>query len=325
MEPNLMENKVTVIKPRSRFVTFLVFLCLLLIILVGLFTAYLWFNFRSLERHVFHLRNQAMAQQRINEVTQTSLQNLTQPQEKRARALSEAEYLVKLASLNLDFEGNIPLVINLLNMADQQLAALNDPSLIHVRQTLANNISSLEAAPKLDVAGLILKINAISQQIPNLPVVPTELTKPATDLTSSSSSATAPSVWKRSVDAVGRALTNVVVVRHLDQPVEPLLPPQQQAYLILNIQLKLSQAQWAVLHQQPEIYQQNLQQASAWVKQYFLQKEAITQSVLQQLAELQTIQVKPVLPSISDSLHAIESALNAPTVKNNIPAASSVS
>lgn len=323
MENNPTEKKEVTLKTRSRFINFLVFACFLLIILLGLFAAYLWFNIRSLERHVFHLRNQSISQQRIIESTQTTLQNLTQPQEKRARALSEAEYLVKLASLNLDFEGNIPLVINLLNTADQQLAALNDPTLLRVRQTLTNNISSLEAVPKLDVAGLILKINAISQQIPQLPIVPTQLTKPISDQ-SASTVATQNSSWKRSIDAVGRALTNVVVVRHLDQPVQPLLPPQQQAYLILNIQLKLSQAQWAVLHQQPEIYQQSLQQANVWIKQYFLQKESITQSVMQQIADLQTVQVKPTLPSISDSLNAIAAALNAPaTTKNTLPAVSS--
>jgi len=313
------ETKPTVIREHSRFTTFILMLCFLGIILVALFAVYLWFNARSLERHVWHLRNQAAQQQHLLDATQVTLQNLTQPEVKRMRALVEAEYLVKLANLNLEFERSTPLVINLLKTADQQLAVLGDPTLIHVRQALTNDISALEAAPKLDISGLILKINAISQQIPQLPVLPSKTKSiPA----NAAAAPIEPSAWKRSLNAVGHALSNVVVVRHLDQPIEPLLPPQEQVYLILNIQLQLSQAQWAVLHQQPEIYQQSLQQADSWIKQYFLQKETITQSVLQQLAELQNTNVKPVLPNISNSLNAIQAALSMPA---KLPASPSVS
>jgi uroporphyrin-3 C-methyltransferase len=322
---NLPESKSTTVVKTSRLATFLAVLGILGVVLLALALIYLWLTTLTLERRVFHLRSHVQQHQQILTNVQSAIQTLSQPQEKRTRALTEADYLVRLADLSLDFENNIPLTINLLKMADEQLGALNDPTLTRVRQTLTEDITTLQAVPKVDLSGLILKINAISDQIPQLPIIPTELSKPAAETALTSPQTTQPtSVWVRGLDAVGRAFKNVVVVRHLEQPVEPLLPPQQRAYLVLNIQSKLSQAEWAVLHQQPEIYQQSLRQVIAWVQQYFTQNATITQSVLQELTELQKANVKPVKPTISNSLNAIQNALNLPAPKPAIPNASTL-
>lgn len=321
-----METTENVVKPRSRFTSFLISFTFILAVLLTLAAIYFWFASQSLTRHVQHLRTQTTQQQRTLTSVQATLQDLTQPQAKRARALNEAEYLVNLANLNLDFEGNVSLVINLLKTADQQLAALNDPTLMRVRQALAYDITQLEAAPKLDLPGLILKINAISQQIPQLPVMPNELSKPTTTTTSPDTTTAELPAWRKAMSAVGQALTNVVVVRRLNQPIAPLLSPEQRIFSVLNIQLELGQAKWAALHQQPEIYKESLQQAINWTKQYFLQKDSITQSVLQQLTELQKINIKPVLPSIASSLNAIQEALNTSVIKNStVPVTSPIS
>src|SRR5262245_28067886 len=118
-----MENKETLPQHSTRsFSTFLLFFCFFLIVLLILAAIYFWFDTRSLERHVFRMRAQVAQHQHILDNTQTTLQELTQPQVKKTRALNEAQYLVELANLNLSFEGNVALAINLLKTADQQLA-----------------------------------------------------------------------------------------------------------------------------------------------------------------------------------------------------------
>jgi uroporphyrin-3 C-methyltransferase len=306
----------------SRFPTFLLTLCLIGIFFVALGGGYLFLRINTLHQRISHLDKEVFQQDQDIATTQSAVQSLTQPQEKRARALSEAEYLVKLAGLDLDFEGNIPLAIHLLKTADQQLADLNDPTLNNVRQALLEDITSLEGAPTLDLSGLILKINAISQEVNQLPLIAQTIKPTAKTPATSTESVAQQAMWRRGLDSVGSAFKDMVIVRRIDRPVEPLLLPEQRTYLLLNIQLKLSQAQWAVLHQQPEIYRQNLQQARVWIQQYFVQNSSMTQNVIDGLNDLEKINVKPTLPDLTRSLKQIEDFFNPPTVKTTTTPAS---
>lgn len=294
----------------SFFAIFLVTICFLILTLVVAGVIYGGISFRN---QIFRLREHQAHQQHQIAAMQSALESLTLPAEKRSRVLAQAEYLTRLANFSLSFERNVPVVVNLLKTADQQLSSLADPTLTSVRQSLANDIEALQAVPKVDLAGLIMRINAISQQINQLPIIPSQLKKPI--MPAITTPPPPESFWKRGLEATGRALKNVVVVRHLEQPVEPLLPPELQTYLILNIQLKLSQAQWAALHQQPEIYQQSLQQAILWIRQYFVQNDNLTQNVLENLAELQKVNIKPPVPDISNSLNLLRHELEKAALK----------
>lgn len=296
-------------KKCGRFALFLAFLSILGVIAVVVLLFFLRQELRQLQAQAQQLQQNVTQNQQALATVQSSVQTLAEPQAKTARALSEAEYLVQLANYNLRFQGDAAVAVNLLKTADQQLSMIEDPSITPIRQTLVNTILALQSAPQLDLAGLILQINAIRQQVMQLPVVPDQLAKPATTLPEAAPAQPEPT-WRRGLDSIGHALKEVVVVRHVDQRATPLLPPQQQGYLIQNIQLQLSQAQWALLHQQPQIYQQSLQQASAWVQQYFVSSAAATQSVLAALAQLQKIDSKPALPDLSETLQQIRAQLS---------------
>lgn len=275
---------------------------------------YLWLNQQSLLRRSLHLHSTIIRQQQQIMNLQAGLQNLAQPQEKRLRALNEAQYLAQLANINLTFQGNMGVATELLKLAEQQIASANDPTLMAVRQALTGDITSLQSAPKVDIAGIIIKLDSLSQQLPNLPIVPTIHPSPRQPSTMTENKIVP--AWQRGLEAMGHALTNVVVVRRLDQPVQPLLPPEKQTYLVMNMQLKLSQAQWAVIHQQVNVYQQNLQQVIHWIKQYFQQNAEITQNVLAQLTELQQTNIKSNGPALTRSLNAIQTALNNASIKS---------
>lgn len=284
----------------------LLILSLLLSIGVG---AALAIFYNNLNNRVYRMHHRVQLTQQFVTKLQTEIQNLSQPQAQKARVLSEADYLITLANLNLHAEANIPFVIQLLKAADQQIARIKDPSLISLRQAITNDVTALQAVPEVDIAGIIFKINALSNQIPNLPLIPSKIDTTALP-TSSAQNNVSTSWWRRGVDATMHALSSVVVIRHAP-PKTPFLPPSQQAYLILNIQLKLSEAEWAALHKQPAIYHQSLQQAKDWISKYFVEKESATESVLQGISDLQNISVKPNLPDISNSMNALQKALNA--------------
>lgn len=73
---------------------------------------------------------------------------------------------------------------------------------------------------------------------------------------------------------------NIVRIRHHDQAVEPLLPPEQEVYLRQNIQLALVQAQLGLLQNQQQTYQSNLERIDAWVRQYCQTEDQVVQTWL---------------------------------------------
>lgn len=222
--------------------------------------------------------------------------------------IREIEYLVRLSIYNLTFVNDTTTAKTLLEMANERAQSLNNPALMNLRQVLANDIATLNAVPKIDIAGLMIRINALISQIPELPLIPTHLNINNQPKSVPENTQNQP-LWKRFSNHVTQSLKEMVVIRHHEQPVEPLLSPTQQAYLVQSIQSQLSQAQWAILHQNSQIYQHSLRQASDWIRRYFIQNQASTVSMLSALADLQAVPIKPPVPDLSNALKAAEDAL----------------
>lgn len=236
-------------------------------------------------------------------------------------AFREAEYLTTMAYYSLIFETNTDVAINLLETADSRLRQVNDPSLIDVRKALANNIIALKMTTRIDVPGLVLRINALSDQIllltqKNVPVV---IPKPANVKIK-----TIPD-WKQRVMDTLEELKGLVSVRRLHQPIKPLLTSDQQFYLLENIRLQLSQAQWAVLHRDQSLYLQGLQRAQQLIQQYFANSNEALK--LQQLiGELKNVTLRPPLPDLTQTILLIQNAqrnLETKSATGNVPSATS--
>src|SRR5690606_32604161 len=74
------------------------------------------------------------------------------------------------------------------------------------------------------------------------------------------------SLWQ----SIWQDLKQAVTIRRLDQPLPPLLAPEQHYYLKQNLRLMLEQASLALLDKNAEVYQASLTKAAAWLTQYFL-------------------------------------------------------
>lgn len=84
--------------------------------------------------------------------------------------LAEADYLVKLAGRKLFLEHDAVSATKLMESADQRIAALNDPSLVSLRQSMTNDITKLRTIPLIDRDGLVLRITSLQQQVDKLPL-----------------------------------------------------------------------------------------------------------------------------------------------------------
>ncbi|MCF4176738.1 MULTISPECIES: uroporphyrinogen-III C-methyltransferase [Vibrio] len=182
--------------------------------------------------------------------------------------LAEADYLVKLAGRKLFLEHDVVSATRLMESADQRIAALNDPSLVSLRQSMANDITKLRTVPLIDRDGLVLRLTSLQQEVDKLPLANAILPD-------------APAVEKRQVsqdiyDWQDNLMTslkdfseNFITFRTRDGNVIPLLSPEQHFYLKENIKSKIETAIRAVYKEQGEIYKVSLETAEKWSESFF--------------------------------------------------------
>lgn len=228
--------------------------------------------------------------------------------------LAEVEYLLRLANQRVLMEQTATGALQLLKSADKILKETDDVSIYEVRKSLANDIAALEAVPKLDIEGVFLKLNALNLQVRNLRVIPIseqyqlpELLEEVTpEVITESWSAELKASWSKAVDKLG----SLIIIKHHDQPIEPLMSPDQAYYLQQNLHLMLEQAQLSLLQHKQASYDSSLEKAYNWIDTYFEKKDSVTQSLLQNISELKDVKVITKMPDISGSLRALKDYLS---------------
>lgn len=224
--------------------------------------------------------------------------------------LYETEYLLRIANLTLIQQQNIPTTLALLASADERLHRLNDPALAKVRAAIAIEITDLKAVPKIDITGIYNELNALIRQIPQLPTFPVAISSEVTLETQRNEPENQVNLsWQerfsKSLDDLGQ----LIIIRRHNQAVKPLLPPEQLGYLEQNLRLMLQQTQWALLQGKQDIYQNSIQQAIDWIREYFNPHDATTEPMLAKLTELEQIEIKTDLPNINQSLEVLRSVI----------------
>ncbi len=240
--------------------------------------------------------------------------NATRETSREDFLLAEAEYLLRLANQRVLMEQTATGALALLKSTDDILRESDDVALYPVREALAQDIASLEAVPVLDTEGVYLKLAALNTQVDNLRVtpitdkrkLPSMLEEITPESVEKSWTEGASAAWNKAVDKFEK----LVVIQHRDEPVEPLMSPEQTYYLQQNLHLMLEQAQLALLQRKQQAYDASLIKAAKWVGTYFDEKDATTQSLLRAFDELRKIDVAPELPDISGSLKALKTHLS---------------
>lgn len=223
--------------------------------------------------------------------------------------MAEAEYLLRLANQRLFMERDYDGALAILKAADQVLAETREPALYPVRQALASEILQLESVARVDRVGLFLQLEALIAQIgeldqnlffkdaPLLNEVPAEA--------ASIAAAPAPDWRERALQSLER-LERYFVIRHRDEPVEPLLAPDQIYYLQQNLRLMLEQAELALLDRNQTLFDRSLAKAERWIAEYFVTNDAVTQAMRTRLGELRQAQVDVAVPEIGGSLRLLK-------------------
>ncbi len=222
--------------------------------------------------------------------------------------LLKARYYLELAQINTHWSKDPETSIALLQQADTLLAAIADQQLFSVRQTIAKDIAQLQALPKIDIAGLLSQLDAIQTLIANLP-----LKLPFNSPSINAEEKNTTSTWQERLKQNMHSLKKLVVIRRHEENFKPLLSPTYHALLCESIQLNLQQAQWAILQNNPAIYQLSLSQALKEIKQTFDENAQETQSLVKQIQVLQQVKLVVPNPDIDESLLLLNQAIAAKT------------
>ena len=231
--------------------------------------------------------------------------------------LLKARYYLEMAQINANWSDNVQTTSALLQQADELMANFHDKPSLMVRQSIAKEIATLNNSPKLDLAGLLIKLDKAQAQVAQLPLNPT-LTPVDHEPSTPNSPKTAADWRDRLKDSVG-LLEKVVVVRHHDEDILPLPSPAYESMLREGIRLNLQGAQWAALQNNEAIYQFSLAQALKNIKRSFEPQAPITLDLVKQLQALQQITIVLKKPSIEESLPLLNQLIESKTAHVSTP------
>ncbi|MFW1678071.1 uroporphyrinogen-III C-methyltransferase [Pontibacter sp. JAM-7] len=273
----------------------------------------------QLQQQLQQIQQQSAADKRnVDELQQRLTQSIQQitAQQQTDRGdwlLAEVEYLLRLANQRVLMEQTATGALTLLKSADEILKETDDVGIYEVRKALAEDIAALEAVPRLDTEGVFLQLGALNGQVEKLPLLPVSQPHELPELLQKVTPETVAESWHSDLKAVWNKLitqfNTLIVIQHRDEPVEPLLSPQQNYYLQQNLHLMLEQAQQALLLRKAVSYRASLDKSSQWIESYFDPDSSTTQSLLRSLDELKQINVAPVMPDISGSLKSLKTYL----------------
>ncbi len=204
----------------------------------------------------------------------------------------EAKYLVRMAGSKLWLEKDPSTAASLLKAADDRIESMKDPSLTPLRKALAQDISVVSAIKSTDIAGTVLTLDSMIEQLDQLPLNRVEVENAAHRIENPEMSASIDD-WKENLAKSWKAIMDdFVVVRKRTTDITPILAPDQQWYLVENIRNKLLQSQLALYRQDQVNYRQSLTLARKWISQYFDLNDAQTKETLSALEALKTLEIQ---------------------------------
>ncbi|CAM3177776.1 uroporphyrinogen III methylase [Xenorhabdus nematophila ATCC 19061] len=202
----------------------------------------------------------AALQDRVAAISNTNIENWR---------LAQASSLVKIAGRKIWSEQDIPTAIALLEDADQNLAEMDDPSLLYARNAIRSDIDTLTKIKQIDLDGIILSLNQLSNQVDHLRLAD-DVAKNTSKADNKREITSSLTDWRENLTTSWHSfMDNFITITPRDGSKEPLLAPNQNIYLRENIRAKLLIAAQAAPRHQNKIYKDALDHVGEWAKSYF--------------------------------------------------------
>ncbi|HEX5418934.1 MAG TPA: uroporphyrinogen-III C-methyltransferase, partial [Gammaproteobacteria bacterium] len=210
---------------------------------------------------------------------------------------SEADYYLGLANSELELGGRWQTAIAALELADDRLRKLSDPSLGPVRQAVADELVELKSVKLPDLEGIAFRLEGLAAHLDELPfrspgpnahsAKPLDDSQPGLDR-----------LWHTFEGAVA----GIVSVRRSDEPASQVLTSDERLLARRQLALDLELARAAALNAEPKAYAASLDNAAALLQRDFDRGSAAVAAASALLIELHGIDIAPQRPDISASL-----------------------
>jgi uncharacterized protein HemX len=218
--------------------------------------------------------------------------------------LAEIEQVLAIASQQLQLAGNVRAALLALQLAEARLARADRPQFVPIRRALARDIERLKGLPAVDFPSMSMRIDTLVAQVDSLPLAFDERGE-RIGTAKDSAPAGERGFWSRLSSEVWNELRQLVVVRQVNNPEPPLLPPSQAYFLRENLRLRLLNARLALLTRDEAGYRGDLRAAQRWIQRYFDPRSKQTVDALNQLKQLSSTTLSFEMPTISESLDAV--------------------
>lgn len=228
----------------------------------------------------------------------------------REWVIAEVDYLIRIANQRLRLMRDYNGAIAALQSADHRLHELADPSLMPVREVLADDIQTLKDFERPDLIGIALRLDRLISHLRPLPLnVPAQEGAPEPQ----QPAAEVEPGFKGMLATAWDKLSERVTVRRYEEGVAAL--PDKEGELMMNqlLRLRLEAARVNVLRQDDHDYHQQLQSAIDMLDQYYREDQAI--ELKTEIQDLNSINLRPELPDITLSLKRLQRLNNRPQAK----------
>lgn len=229
--------------------------------------------------------------QSIRELSQGSRTSATKWQ------LKKAQFYLQLAQINAHWSQQSDTTVDLLKQADALLADQHHPDIYDVRQQISQDINTIEKQSKIDIVGLLTRINTIQNQIMKLsyrddPLLSKD-SKKETGQTSEKEH------WRQNLANSVNALEKLVVIRHHKHPVKPILSEQQLSLVKEALYVDLQQLKWALIHRNQAVFNLAINQTISQLQRHFNRQQTLVSKAIKELESLEQTQLdqKTLVPS----------------------------
>ncbi|RUO63775.1 uroporphyrinogen-III C-methyltransferase [Pseudidiomarina insulisalsae] len=246
------------------------------------------------------LSQQAQTQadlERAVQAVQAELASLDVSQATAWRVL-EARQLVAEASTKLYIDQEPQLALQLLDLADTHLAALNNPAYQAARQAINDDKVALRAIDADQHLQVAMELNSLRARLLQQQW---RLQAPGRTVSAKQPPPDAP--WYEHLSASAGALFDQLIrVQHLEKPIQPQLSAAFVELAKQRVLMQLQLAQQAALSQHDELFQRSIQEALALVTELENESDLNLAALSTDLTQLAAQSLQPSLPDQLRSL-----------------------
>lgn len=223
--------------------------------------------------------------------------------------LLKVRYCLELAQINAHWSDNFNTTVALLQQADELLQHINASKIFTIRQAIAKEMAQLKSIPIIDIAGILSQLDAAQLSINTLSIQ-SLVEQHEVKNNNSTSEKSSKTGWRSRLQDSMSFLEKLVVIRRNNENIQPLISPLYESALKESIRLNLQEAQWAVLNNNPAVYQLALNQAITNIKRAFNVTSHNTAALIKQLNDLQNIKLTQEKPVIGQAISLLNQMID---------------